>query len=112
MWVTLTVIAVIILGVGIFLQAKNERYSKEASIGEVCVYIGSMIGLFSSVLALIFLTDIINGRDIQQQISMYQEENQVIEQQINTLVENYIEYEGETFKRVFRDKWWFWKCRW
>lgn len=104
MWVTLMVFSIIILGVGIFLQTKNERYSKRAEIGEICIYTGSLGGLAFSLLIMIFLAGIVQGRDIQQQITMYQEENQVIEQQINVLVENYMEYEGETFKEFTMDE--------
>ena len=72
--------------------------TKDKETSEMLVCIGLIVFVFISFIFTFCLTDVINARDIEKQIVMYQEENQVIEKQISTLVENYIEYENDTFK--------------
>lgn len=86
MWCLLLTIATICFLIGI---KKDEDWLSTLSC--ICI-VFFMIASFSCLL------DIINSRDIAKQIQMYQEENQAIEQQINVLVENYMTYEGNTFK--------------
>lgn len=41
-----------------------------------------------------------NNRVIDKKIAMYQEENQHIEEQIQTVVDNYMQYESDTFDKI------------
>lgn len=40
-----------------------------------------------------------NGRTIDEKITMYQEENNKIEKQLDTLVSNYMNYESNTYEK-------------
>ena len=43
---------------------------------------------------------IVNGRTIDEKITMYTKENQKIEEQIGTLVEKYMNYESNTYFKI------------
>ena len=58
----------------------------------VLVVIGSLIGMF------ICFHNIGQAKIIDEKISMYQEENKNIEEQIDNLVKQYMDYEGSTLK--------------
>lgn len=51
----------------------------------------------SVIVGVILGACIINGRTINPKIEMYSEENQNIENEINTLVEKYMNYESDTY---------------
>lgn len=51
----------------------------------------------SLILILILSWGIINGRTLESKINMYAEENQKIEENINVLVEQYMNYESDTY---------------
>lgn len=44
-----------------------------------------------------FADDVVSGKYIDEKIAMYQEENANIEKQIDALVQNYMNYESDTF---------------
>lgn len=90
MWCLILVLCIIIILLGLI--------TKDKETSEILVCIGLMVFVTISFISTFCLTEVINARDIEKQIAMYKEENQVIEQQINTLVENYMTYEGQTFK--------------
>ena len=59
---------------------------------------------FISFVALILLAvNLSIGKTIDDRMSMYQEQNQKIEKDISVLVENYMNYESETFKECSSD---------
>ena len=49
------------------------------------------------ILILVLSWRIINGRTLESKINMYAEENQKIEENINVLVEQYMNYEANTY---------------
>lgn len=105
MLVLLLDLLLIAMGVCIYFRFVKKEYNYEimANLKYAMVIIGLFFILFS-VISSLYIADIIEGRDIEKQIEMYKEENQAIEQQINALVENYMEYEGETFKEYSVDE--------
>lgn len=57
--------------------------------------------LIICLITIILLTiAIVNGRTINQQIAMYTEENKIIENEINVLVEQYMNYESDTYGKL------------
>lgn len=59
---------------------------------------------FISFVALIVLAvNLSKGTTIDDRMSIYQEQNQKIEKDISVLVENYMNYESETFKECSSD---------
>ena len=51
------------------------------------------------VIAIFFGIDVSNGRIMDEKITMYQEENNKIEKQLDTLVSNYMNYESNTYEK-------------
>ena len=52
------------------------------------------------VIAIFLGISVSNGRIIDEKIAMYQEENNKIEKQIDTLVSNYMNYESDTYEKI------------
>lgn len=70
-------------------------------------FAGPLIGLGGGatiILAVLFiginLICLINGRTLDEKIAMYECENAAIEEEINTLVENYMKYETDTYESL------------
>ena len=59
----------------------------------VCFAILLVVGVFLGI-------SVSNGKTIDEKIAMYQEENNKIEKQIDTLVSNYMNYESDTYKKI------------
>lgn len=81
-------------------------------ISLICFYIGDDIGeefaigigvvsgiifFFVLIPTIVTTNDVINSRTLTYEIKMYQEENNKIEQDIDTLVKEYMQHENETF---------------
>lgn len=90
MWCLILGLTIIMIISGFFMKDKE--------IGEIISGFGAIIFFAVFIFATFCITDVIDARDLEKQIVMYQEENAIIEQQISTLVENYMKYEGQTFK--------------
>ena len=52
------------------------------------------------ILIAVFLFKIVDGRNLQAKIDMYEEENQKIESDISTMVNQYMEFEGKVIDDV------------
>ncbi len=62
-------------------------------------FIGAVIlGIFDLIVVGLIISYYCNGLTAKPKIKMYEEENIRIEEKINTLVLNYMEYEGKTLK--------------
>ena len=67
-------------------------------------FIGAVIlGIFDAIIIGIIIFHYTNGLTAKPKIKMYEEENTKIEEKINTLVLNYMEYEGKTLKEFKTD---------
>jgi hypothetical protein len=55
------------------------------------------------LLSLFFIDTVVDGRVADKKIKMYTEENNAIEKQIETVVNQYMEYENETLKEFKGD---------
>lgn len=69
------------------------------------IYEDDIAGFFLACSGVLFVIAIVlgvlvsNGRTIDEKISMYQEENNKIEKQLDTLVSNYMNYESNTYEK-------------
>lgn len=57
-----------------------------------------LLGIFDVIVAIEIIMSFVTGITAKDKIKMYQEENKIIENQIDVLVKNYMEYEGTTLK--------------
>ena len=68
--------------------------------GVVIIVVGIVLALAFAVWFLVDLSSYQQTKLLPEQITMYEEENTKIETQIATVVETYMNYEQETFKKV------------
>lgn len=93
-FIILTILAVV---VGIFTYDDYEN----ASYISICgAFFLGVIDLFIAVAIIYYY---LNGCVASEKIKMYKEENKNIETQIDTLVKEYMEYEGKTLKEFKSD---------
>jgi hypothetical protein len=55
------------------------------------------------IVMILLIVMIVNGRVIDAKIELYTQENAVIEEQIDKLVSEYMEFESDTFKALHND---------
>ena len=89
-------ISLLILVIGIIWGVVDDWYNSGTVI---LTTIGILVGVISLIATLIIGVTVSENAVIDQKIEMYQSENQKIETQIAEVVEQYKEYEGETFEK-------------
>lgn len=62
--------------------------------------IGSCLSVFLIIAIWYYADDVVSERTIDEKITAYQEANEDIETQISALVQNYMEYEKDTFSSL------------
>lgn len=98
MIILLLVLTIIAIGLCVFIAAKHDFESFGIGFLSSCVAIGG--GGFAIFLLICLFSQIdglVSGRYIDQKIDMYTEENTNIENQINELVKQYMDYESDTY---------------
>lgn len=94
MLIVLMLICILMLIFGIIINIKHDCDSG----GAIALCVISSIGIICIIFYSLFIIDaVVDSRFIPDKIKMYQEENKKIEQQIDIVVKNYMEYEGNTF---------------
>lgn len=86
------IILLIIISIIGFLVSCVVIESDTADFFLMCSVVLFVIAIFLGVL-------VSNGRTIDEKITMYQEENNKIEKQLDTLVSNYMNYESNTYEK-------------
>lgn len=72
------------------------NYDEELFFGLSAIF--GILSFISFVVLILLVVNLSKGATIDDRMSMYQEQNQKIEKDISVLVENYMNYESETFK--------------
>ena len=89
------------IGMGVYFHKKDlkrDRWSRTDMFWGW--YIFSAVYLMSIFIVIIFMVSEYTGiMVIDDKIALYQEENAEIEKEITTIVENYMDYEQETFAK-------------
>lgn len=101
-WVLLILaIAATIVGVLIMYHYKDSYDISFAEIlGGILAVVGGVFVIACFIMAGVQMNNIIQLRVVDNQIAMYQEENENIETQIGDMVKQYQEYETEIFTDV------------
>lgn len=98
MIILLLILAIIAMVVGLIISIKNGFESVGVGLfGMLTGICGCLVVITVVVLTVCFADDVISDKYIDEKISMYQEENTKIEEQIDALVQNYMKYESDTF---------------
>ena len=87
--IILTVLAIIL---GILTVDRYELTGFISFVGTV------FLGVADVIIVIAIIVYFVTGITAKDKIKMYQKENKKIETQINELVKNYMQYEGETLK--------------
>lgn len=102
MLIILLVVAALFLGFGVFLYIKELKKNKRDR--NDAYFVLNMIGGFSIVMVIIAMitvgSSLSNNLVIDEKIDMYQQENQTIQSEVASAVENYMEYESNTYKNI------------
>lgn len=92
MIILLLILGLIAFVVGMIYATKTDSAGAFAlAVVGMLIIIGAIVG-GSTV-----ITDAINGRYIDDKIAMYQNENEKIESDIDVIVRQYMDHEGQTF---------------
>lgn len=83
----LILLGVIFSIIAVAVSNKDEElFEMTAVVVSICIILAAICGGV-----------IIHGRTIQSKIDMYTEQNKEIEQDVNILVKNYMDYESDTY---------------
>lgn len=86
------------------LGAAGLIFLAESSLDDTIFVFGAVllgfIAIVSGVLLILYSIKLTEGRVIDERIALYEEQNAQIEEQINSLVQNYMEYESNTFNNL------------
>lgn len=91
------VVSIILVILGLILESNAGYRSMVEETGSVMQIIFGLVSVVAAIVAIILLIITKNNATINERITMYQEENQKIEQQIDILVKSYQEYESGVF---------------
>lgn len=98
MILVILVIGILMVTLGIVLYDKLD-YGKD-EIGKIFQIIGTVVTIISTIVTIVLLVCVLNRVNIDKKISIYEEENTKIEQQIADTVKQYQEYETGIFTEV------------
>ena len=94
----LLVLSIFVTVVGFVIANNNSEdnpwYSNTDGI------FGSFFSIILIAVFCFFADDVISEKTIEKKIAAYEESNEEIETQIGTLVQNYMEYEKDTFSSI------------
>ena len=97
MLIILILISIAIIILGLFV------YQDEEDIGTFITGAG-IIGFIIKIISLICcISSLVGARVIDQRIELYQNKNKEIEEKMEIVVKNYMEYEGNTYKELKTD---------
>lgn len=97
MIIVLIVLTILAIVLGFITVDDYDGISITSFIGAV------ILGILDAIIIVIIIFHYTNGITAKPKIKMYEEENTRIEEKINTLVLNYMEYEGKTLKEFKTD---------
>ena len=97
MLIILILISIAIIILGLFV------YQNDKEIG-IFITGAGIIGFIIKIIGLICcISSLVGARVIDQRIELYQNKNKEIEEKMEIVVKNYMEYEGNTYKELKTD---------
>lgn len=104
------IILIFVLAVGLSMLSfwfANEGYKYDNGVPDVLGVLTGICGcIFAGIMLIWFADEVpkaLQCRVIDEKIAIYQEENEKIENQIDAIVKNYMDYESSTYAE-FKDK--------
>ena len=96
----LLVLSIFVTVVGFVIANNNSEDNPWYSVGNTDGIFGSFFSIILIAVFCFFADDVISEKTIEKKIAAYEESNEEIETQIGTLVQNYMEYEKDTFSSI------------
>ena len=96
----LLVLSIFVTVVGFVIANNNSEDNPWYSGGNTDGIFGSFFSIILIAVFCFFADDVISEKTIEKKIAAYEESNEEIETQIGTLVQNYMEYEKDTFSSI------------
>ena len=93
MLIVLIILTVLTVIVGVF-----SFYDDRVVVASISWTVGVILAISSIACIFYIVTYMVDGITAKPKIEMYQEENEKIEEDINILVKEYMEYEKDTYK--------------
>lgn len=94
----LLVLSIFATVVGLVISIKSDFEPFGLGFLGMCSgIIGSFVVVCMIILACFFVDDVVSEKTIDKKITVYEQANKEIETQIGALVQNYMEYEKDTF---------------
>lgn len=94
MIITAFIVGVLLIVTGIILESSINH----DDTGSIIVWFGLAIAGISLLVGFFTIGNAVEGRYIDSKIAMYVEENKAIEEDVTSIVENYMDYEEQIFK--------------
>ena len=97
MLIILILISIAIIILGLFVYPNDEEIGTFITGAGIIGFIIKIIGLICCI------SSLVGARVIDQRIELYQNKNKEIEEKMEIVVKNYMEYEGNTYKELKTD---------
>ena len=97
MIILLFIIFLTIYIISIIFTEKGNKARKDTTIWVTSLIISSFETLICLIVTLGFTASVVNSKYIVEKITMYEQQNKQIEEQIDTVVKQYQEYESDTY---------------
>lgn len=97
MIILLFIIFLTIFIISIIFTEKGNKARKDTTIWVTSLIISSFATLICLIVTLGFTASVVNSKYIVEKITMYEQQNKQIEEQIDTVVKQYQEYESDTY---------------
>lgn len=97
------ILVILAIGIGLIILGLIIYANYRTDWDFICLATGSIITIIALLFTILLSVDVSSINVLDEKITMYQEENVVIESQIATIVNEYKSYETDTFENVKPD---------
>jgi len=100
MIILLFIISITMLIISIIFMEKNSKARKDTTVWATSLIISSFATIICLIVTLGFTASVVKSKYIVEKITMYEQQNKQIEEQIDTVVKQYQEYESDTYIKI------------
>lgn len=82
------------------IYGENSKARKDTTVWATSLIISSFATIICLIVTLGFTASVVKSKYIVEKITMYEQQNKQIEEQIDTVVKQYQEYESDTYIKI------------
>ena len=97
MIILLFIIFLTIFIISIIFMEKNSKARKDTTVWATSLIISSFATIICLIVTLGYTASVVKSKYIVEKITMYEQQNKQIKEQIDTVVKQYQEYESDTY---------------